>query len=89
MVFAVARFALQRIPDGNMVGAALSFPLALIGAALLVFSVFMGLSILVTPAEDFHRRENLRNCGRTLAAGVVLVLPFLYFIVAFKLNPPF
>ncbi|WP_146462368.1 hypothetical protein [Rubripirellula tenax] len=86
IVFAVAQLAVRRFPDAVLVVAIISLPLALIGIALLVFSVFMGFSIWVTPGTDFHRGENLRNCGRMLVGGVAAVLPFTYFLASFILG---
>ncbi|KAA1257363.1 hypothetical protein LF1_52120 [Rubripirellula obstinata] len=88
ILFAVAQLPVRRFPDAVLVVAILSFPLALIGLALLVFSVFMGFSIWVTPSADFHRGENLRNCGRMLAGGVAAALPFTYFLTSFIRGAP-
>ena len=86
VIFALTQIGAQYFPDAYVLIALLSVPVAIIGFAMLVFAGFMAFSIWISPAEDFHRGENLLSCLRMSAAGFATTIPFLYFLTAFLIE---
>ena len=89
LMFAVSQTWMHSFPVGYVVVALLSIPISIMGFAMLVISGFLAFSIWITPAEDFHRRENLNSCFRMFVAGVATIVPFLYILMSFLINAPF